>query len=276
MEALLLTIVVTVYNKEKTLKRCFDSILKNDMLHSEILVINDGSTDHSAKIIEEYAKKYPFIRVKNNYHKGLGAIRKTITPLIRSQYFLYVDADDTITEDLLFRLTRCIEKYHPDCIKFDINERNSSKNKKRYILKKEKVYESGYNALLEWNECSFRYGLFSMYCFKKEIMQKTRKYFYTLKCYEDVANIPKMIYFSNKVVSLSYIGYNYFRTKNSITNYMDKKEKFLQFQKACDNLFSFFKNRLNEEDELYQKIEAYYSFHLTRKKKELLVVEEET
>lgn len=271
MKKNLISVIVTVYNKESTLKRCLNSILKAKSDNYEIVIINDGSTDSSLKIIEEYSKHYSHITVYNQKHIGISAIRKNIVSYISGKYMLFVDADDTIDSKLILKLCENIKKYEPDIIKFDINEIHSIKDKTRYKLNINKVYNNGKEALLEWNKYNCRYGLFGMYCFKKDIYEKSMLYasFYSLECYEDVANIPKIIYFSKKIVAMDYLGYNYYRTKISITNSYSKKYKLLQFQKAHDNLLDFFQHQLGKDDELYLCIKNYYGFHLKRKTKEL-------
>lgn len=270
MNQYLISIIVTVYNKETTLKRCLESILKSKSKNYEIIIINDSSTDDSLKIIEEYSKDYSNIKVFNQAHIGIALIRKNIISYISGKYLLFVDADDTINETLISKLTEYIDIYEPDIIKFDINEINSKKDKRRYMLGENKIYNTGKDALFAWNDYNIRYGLFCMYCFKKELYEKSLKYFFcSIDCYEDVANIPKIIYFSKKIVAINYLGYNYYRTKESITSNYNKEYKLSQFQKVYDNLLEFFEKQLGKDDKLYIKIKEYYTFHLKRKTKEI-------
>lgn len=270
MNQYLISIIITVYNKESTLKRCLKSILKNNDKSSEIVIINDGSTDGSIKVIEKYSRLYTNIKFYNQEHIGIAAIRKNITSYITGKYLMFVDADDTIADKLLFKLNQCINIYEPDIIKFDVNEINSVKDKNRYLLGINKIYKTGKDALYEWHDNKVRYGMFCMYCFKKELYEKSMNdWFYSLECYEDVTNIPKIIYFSKKIVAINYLGYNYYRTKNSITSRYSKEYKFSQFRKAYNNLLHFFKYQLGKDDKLYLIIKSYYTFHLKRKEKEL-------
>ncbi len=270
MNQYLISIIITVYNKGATLKRCLNSILKNNDKNYELVIINDGSTDSSIKIIEEYSRIYSNIKVYNQEHTGIAAIRKNITSYISGKYLLFVDADDTINDKLLTKLSNCINTYKPDIIKFDVNEINSVKDKNRYMLGVNKIYSTGKEALYEWHDYNVRYGMFCMYCFKKELYEKSIKdWFCSLECYEDVANIPKIIYFSKKIVSIDYLGYNYHRNKGSITSRYTKEYKLSQFQTAYDNLLDFFQYQLGKDDKLYLSIKDYYTFHLKRKMKEL-------
>ncbi|MCI9281431.1 MAG: glycosyltransferase family 2 protein, partial [Bacilli bacterium] len=274
MKEYLISFVVTVYNKELTLRRCLDSILKINGNNYGIVIIDDGSTDGSNNIIDSYNKLYSNIKVYKQKHEGISAIRKNASSYVSSKYMIFVDADDTINEELFFKLSNCINNYEPDIIKFDINEINSNKDKNRYVLKIDKIFNSGRDALLELHNKNIRYGIFGMYCFKSDFYEKIMKeIFYSLDCYEDVANIPKILFLAKKVVIIDYLGYNYYRNKNSITGGYNKKYKLLQFQKAYNSILKFFEDKLDEKDELYLMIKDYYDFHLKRKKEEFEINE---
>ena len=71
----IITIAIPVYNVEKYLRRCIDSIISQDIENCEILLVDDGSTDKSGEICDEYSKKYDFIKVIHQENKGLSALR---------------------------------------------------------------------------------------------------------------------------------------------------------------------------------------------------------
>ena len=73
----LLTVVIPVYNVEKYLKRCIESILIQEWKHYDILLVDDGSTDNSPQICDDYAKAYDFISVIHKKNGGLSAARNT-------------------------------------------------------------------------------------------------------------------------------------------------------------------------------------------------------
>lgn len=134
MKEYLISFVVTVYNKELTLRRCLDSILKINGNNYGIVIIDDGSTDGSNNIIDSYNKLYSNIKVYKQKHEGISAIRKNASSYVSSKYMIFVDADDTINEELFFKLSNCINNYEPDIIKFDINEINSNKDKNLSLI----------------------------------------------------------------------------------------------------------------------------------------------
>ena len=104
-----LSVIVPVYNVEPWLRRCLDSICKQTLRDIEIICVNDGSTDHSADILEEYAARDPRIRVIHQANGGLSAARNAGLDLCRAELITTVDSDDYIDPEtyaeLLPRMT---------------------------------------------------------------------------------------------------------------------------------------------------------------------------
>lgn len=93
----ILTVIVPVYNTSKYLAKCLDSVIAAQIPDMEILVINDGSTDNSDKIIEQYIRKYPdLIRYIKKKNGGLGSVRNVGLAKANGKYLASVDSDDTI------------------------------------------------------------------------------------------------------------------------------------------------------------------------------------
>ena len=99
------SIIVPIYNTEKYLRKCINSLLNQDIDNYEILLVNDSSPDNSQMIIDEYVKKYPNIVkgfIKDN--GGLGDTRNFAIPYANGQYLMFVDSDDYIKENSLQKL----------------------------------------------------------------------------------------------------------------------------------------------------------------------------
>ena len=91
----LLSIIIPVYNVEKYLAQCLDSVLYPDMPEYEIVCVNDGSTDSSPAILSQYAAKYPGqIRIVNRPNGGLGAASNTGIENALGKYITFLDSDD--------------------------------------------------------------------------------------------------------------------------------------------------------------------------------------
>lgn len=103
-----ISIIVPVYNVEKYLDRCLESLLEQEKVETEILIIDDGSTDNSGKISDIYQKKYNNIYVYHKKNEGLGLTRNYGMDRARGDYILFVDSDDYINK------INCFSKIYKD------------------------------------------------------------------------------------------------------------------------------------------------------------------
>ena len=111
------SVIVPVYNVEKYLARCLDSLLGQTQPDIEILVVNDGSTDTSGRIVDEYAQKYPDrIRAFHMENEGVSAARNRGVAEAEGKYLTFVDSDDYVTVDYLERMVEAAEKNHADLV----------------------------------------------------------------------------------------------------------------------------------------------------------------
>ena len=111
----MISVIVPAYNVEKTIKRTLDSILKQTYSELEVVVIDDGSTDHTGKIIDWYQKKYPKkIRVFHVPNEGVTAARMRGVRAAKGTWIGFVDGDDEIDPDMYEKLLKNALKYHAD------------------------------------------------------------------------------------------------------------------------------------------------------------------
>ena len=96
------SIIIPVYNAEKYLRRCFESILDNKYDNLEIIPVNDGSKDDSQKVIDEYKEKYPhiFFPIKQE-NQGIGMTRNNAMEKVTGEYIMFIDNDDFIDKDYI-------------------------------------------------------------------------------------------------------------------------------------------------------------------------------
>lgn len=102
----LVSIIVPVYNVQKYIRRCLDSIINQTYKTLEIILIDDGSTDDSGKICDEYAKKDNRIIVKHNTNRGVSYARNYGIKLANGQYLSFIDPDDYVDLDYIENLLR--------------------------------------------------------------------------------------------------------------------------------------------------------------------------
>ena len=94
------SIIVPIYNAENTLHRCIDSILNQDYMDFELLLIDDGSKDTSGVICDEYAAKDARVRVIHKENSGVSASRNLALDEAKGEYLQFLDADDWITPNV--------------------------------------------------------------------------------------------------------------------------------------------------------------------------------
>ena len=115
------SVIIPVFNKEKYLSTCINSIINQSLKDIELILIDDCSSDNSYTIMEEYAKKDSRIKIyKNSNNIGTGATRNKGIKIAKSDYISFVDADDYISQNLLEINYEAAVKNNADIIMIDI------------------------------------------------------------------------------------------------------------------------------------------------------------
>lgn len=139
-----ISVIVAIYNVEKYIKKCLDSIVNQTMQYIEIILVNDGSPDGCAEIIEEYRKKDSRIKVITQKNKGPGAARNRGLDIASGQYILFVDPDDWIESDACEVLYNKAKEINADIVLTgDI-----------LYLEEEKMFADGYRDFSKYKDCS--------------------------------------------------------------------------------------------------------------------------
>ena len=127
----LVSIIVPVYNVEKYLSKCIESLINQTYTNIEILLINDGSTDNSKKICEQFKEKDSRIKLINKENGGLSDTRNKGLQEAIGKYIAFVDSDDYINENTVEdNLKTAIEK-NADIVIFCFKYKRCKKNKRR-------------------------------------------------------------------------------------------------------------------------------------------------
>ncbi len=114
-----ISVLIPVFNSKDRLSICLESVLSQTYNDLEIIVVNDGSTDGSDKIIREYGEKDNRIRSYIQHNKGIGATRNRLVDLMTGDYALFVDSDDRLTKDACEKLSRIVLEHKCDLVVFD-------------------------------------------------------------------------------------------------------------------------------------------------------------
>ena len=272
-----ISIIIPVYNTAKYLKRCFDSVLVQSYKDFEMVIINDGSTDNSEQIINEYKDKYPdLISYYNKPNTGVASTRNFGIEKANGEYIMFLDSDDYIDKALLKTLEQYINK-DIDLIKFKL-QRVDEEGKTLEIVPgatfEETTGEDGFNKLYSTDvlldsPC--------VYLIKKEIFTQNNLKFAVGTEHEDFGLIPFIIVLAKTMVSVNFYGYFYIQSDNSITRNEDYKrtiKKAYDALKHYDNAIELTK-KLNLNKLTKQNIRIYYTNAIILKAKELHDEEQE-
>lgn len=229
--------IVPVYNVEKYIKKCLDSILKQSFKDFEIILVDDGSTDNSGKICDEYEKKDDRIKVIHKSNGGLSDARNKGIENANGDYFIFIDSDDYIDEnmfEILYNLNIENNTEIAACDKAFVFE-NTGKieygnetNIVRVLNSEEtfKIIVDFYKKLgMEmWNKL-----------YSKTLFDNIR--FPKGKIFEDQATQYKLIFAANKISYVEKSMYYYLRRDNSITTqkYTDKEKQRLEMVNSMVN-----------------------------------------
>lgn len=115
----LVSIVIPVYNAEKYIEECLDSLLRQTYSDFEIICVDDGSTDCSLEILREYEKRDSRVAVLTQRNQYAGVARNTGMERAKGKYLLFLDADDFFSENLLEQVVREAEKEQTEILVFD-------------------------------------------------------------------------------------------------------------------------------------------------------------
>ena len=218
------SIIVPVYNTEKYVKRCLDSIKSQSFKDYEVIIVNDGSTDKSDDIIS----KYPY-KVINQENQGLSMARNNGVKEALGEYLIFLDSDDYIEKDLLKEIAAS-SLNQPDLIRFQTKEVYDTGEIKDY---KETPFtnKSGEEAFKLISKYHFVENAWA-YAIKKDYYLKEKYSFKKGAYHEDFGLLPLIIIKAKVVNSIAYLGYNYYQRTGSIMNsndYNKTKKKVKDF-----------------------------------------------
>lgn len=253
------SIILPVYNAEKTIKQCLQSIVEQTLQEIEVIIINDGSKDYSLSILEKYQKEYAEkITIKTIPNGGVANARNTALQLATGEYIGFVDSDDYLEKNMYEKLYQEAKKQNADIAVCG------------YFIQKEeeiKPYQLGnkeqYGKNISENPELFLHSVPYLWnkIFKRELIVKNQKTFHKeLRIFEDLEFTYTLFLKANKIVKVDEPFYYYVKTKNSLTDGFS--EKFLDIIPAIQILKKEFQEAPNanqlEEYLLYITLNHIY------------------
>lgn len=253
-----ISIIVPIYNTAKYLPTCLNSILNQTYQNLEIILVDDGSTDNSSKIIKEYAKKDQRIKVIHQKNAGLSSARNAGLETATGDYVTFVDSDDEIDLKMIKKMMGAISSSKADVAVCSFKEIYSN-GKTIYFNHHypQKIYntEAALRAMLL--EKGFMLSS-TMKLFPKTFFKDIQ--FPVGKLHEDVDTTYKLILKASKVIFLPDAYYIYHHHNNSIikSKFDRRKLDLLPFtDKMCDTIDQKYPNLKNVTNE--RRIRARFS-----------------
>ena len=217
----MISIIVPVYNTEKYLRKCLESIENQTYKDFEVILINDGSKDNSLNICKEFISDKSNYELLSQENKGLSSARNEGLKLATGDYVTFLDSDDWLESQYLEQLYSVLKKYNADIsiCEFNITYESKSvarhkKPRTKYNSGKIKVfnkYEALSNLFMDKNIRSYAWGkLFKIECFKDLKFPLGKKY-------EDMYTTFKVFEKAEVIVKIDLWLLNYLQHNNNIT-----------------------------------------------------------
>ena len=235
-----LSIIVPVYNVEKYLPKCLESLIKQTLKDIEIICVNDGSMDNSLAILKEFASKDSRIKIIDNQHQGVAKTRNTGIEQSTGEYIGFVDSDDYIDIDFFEKLYNSATKSNSDIAIASILKHKNFFNiyNAKYTKEETAITIQDKIKLCEDKKHFFFYAWNKIY--HSGFIKENNIKFSEGQIYEDVMFAIKALYYSNKIISVYGTKYHYIEHENSLTKYKDKTgEKEQDLVKAYSELQEF-------------------------------------
>lgn len=227
------SVIVPVYNVEKYLKMCIDSIIYQTYRNLEIILINDGSTDDSAKICDDYAKNDNRIIVIHQENAGQSSARNAGLDICTGEYIAFVDSDDYIHPRTYELCTYIMQKELVDFIEFEYNKITHTQGFNDVSLNDYEIHNM-YDVLkgrILWEQ---HFSLIWSKFFDSNFIIKFR--FQTDKIMEDDLLFNEYVFHTNKVISLPLKLYYYMQRQGSTMN-IEYTMKHIQGLRSHINLY---------------------------------------
>lgn len=218
-----ISVIIPVYNTEKYIKDCLESLCNSTVFNKcEIIVIDDGSTDHSVEIVEEYIKKHGNVSLYSYANMGLSSARNKGLEQAKGKYIFFVDSDDFIENDYLQKLYEAIEKEDVDVVFAGFTNVNANGQFKT-IEKRKVLHECNVLSGCDYLEKRMDAEDWSnqVWCAiykRKFLIQHHIQFDENVMLYEDILFTNVVLLLAEKVYAVPQYGYMYRTRENSLVH----------------------------------------------------------
>ena len=226
-----ISVIIPIYNVEKYLRKCLDSIINQSFTDIEIICINDGSTDNCLQILKEYANKDNRIIIISQENQGPGPARNRGLEIAKGEYISFIDPDDWVSLNFYESLYGEAKKFDCDIVKGRRVDVFTDKPVIKEVLprvQRSKIITSNIFAF-SWLSCIY----------KSELIKKYNIIFPNTKCYEDMAFLMAFLSVAEKYSISKQSIYNRFDRLNSLSTKVRKFDKAIEAFEAKMSAFDF-------------------------------------
>lgn len=264
----LISIIIPVYNVEKYLDRCLNSIIAQSYKNWEAILINDGSTDKSGEICNYYSMHDSRFKVIHQENSGVSKTRNVGIKVAKGNYITFCDPDDYYSPENLEKLVNCFENNEVDiaiCNYNFIDQYNLIKNNNTNLQEKVFEHKEAFEYLI--------YGKFKDYLWNKMFKAHLFKNieFINVVRHEDSIIMPTLFHLARKVSTIKYVGYVYFRYRQGNISSSKSVINELALCKAANVKFElasmYYNNLLNIIS--YQAINAFINLNMRWKRSDI-------
>lgn len=256
----MVSMIVPVYNSEKTLSRCIDSILNQTYRDFELILLNDGSTDTSGEICDAYAKRDSRVRVVHKENTGVSDTRNRGIDLARGEYLQFLDSDDWITPDATALFVRTATEQQCDMVISQfyrvIGEHVSQKGA---IDEDGLMDRSTYANHMMQKPADFYYGVLWNKFYKRSIITEHRlRMDQSISWCEDFMFNLEYVRHTQTIYAMKVPVYYYVKTKGSLVSQGMSMKKMIRMKRTvftCHN--DFYKDVFDEAEYEKRRIQIY-------------------
>lgn len=260
MSGPIVSIIVPVYNAEKTIQRCVESILGQDFQDFELLLIDDGSQDASGALCDAFAQQDARVRVLHKENGGVSAARNLGLSQAQGVYLQFLDSDDWITADATTMLVRTAREYQCDLVISDfyrvVGDRVSHKGdiQEDTVLSREE-----YAAHMMERSADFYYGVLWNKLYRREIVERHHlRMNPEISWCEDFMFNLEYIRYAERFYALQVPIYYYVKTKGSLASQYLSIPKTIRMKLMVFEYYNrFFKTVLDEEEYERSRLKVY-------------------